>query len=487
MNNRPSRPNVVFITADQMRADCLGCAGHPVVETPNLDGLAAAGMQFSQAYAACPSCIPARVAMLTGLSQRTHGRVGYQDGVPWTYQTTLPGELAKAGYHTQAVGKMHFHPPRSLLGFHNIALHDGYVHYSHNRETRSELIDDYDAWLKQRAGADADYAAHGLESNSWVARPWHLDENLHPTNWVVGESIRFLERRDPTKPFFLWMSFVRPHAPLDPPQVYFDQYIRQEISAPPVGDWADEITSGPCRDHINATIAHLDARAMHRARAAYYALITHIDHQIGRFREALHHHGLLGNTLLIFASDHGELLGDHTLFRKCLPYDGSARVPLIVSTPLHFDCGLKRGSVVDAPVELRDIMPTILDAAGVPVPSSVEGRSILPLCRGEKVEGWREYIHGEHAYGELSNQFLTDGRETYVWFSQSGREQLFDIRRDPQELHNLAGLPEFGERVARWRSILVKELAGREEEYSDGSKLVVGRQARVTLQNTTHC
>ena len=474
------RPNILFITTDQMRGDCLGVEGHPVVETPNLDTLAKEGVRFARAYSAVASCIAARAAILTGLSQESHGRVGYEDGVAWNYPVTLPGELARAGYHTQGVGKMHFHPPRSLMGFHNVVLHDGYLHVERKSDIRIETVDDYVPWLRQRAGADAIYDSHGLDCNSWVARPWHLAEELHPTNWVVTQSIDFLNRRDTTKPFFLWMSFVRPHSPLDPPQAYWDMYSGRDIPPPPVGDWAVQKPSGPGSINPIATAGILDERALRRTRAAYYALVTHIDHQIGRFLQSLGEYGLLDNTFIVFASDHGDLLGDHNLFRKSLPYEGSTRVPLIVYAPPALRAGLAAGTVVDAPVELRDIMPTILDAAGVPIPKCVEGKSLMPLACGKRPR-WREYVHGEHVRLVEPVQYLTDRREKYVWFSDNGREQLFDLTNDPAELHDLSRDASAAGRLSVWRTRLARELAGREEGFSDGKRLFSGRRVAATL------
>ena len=122
------RPNIILLMADQMRADCMGIVGHPDVKTPYLDALAADGVIYPNAYAACPTCVPARAALYTGMSQEHTGRVGYEDRVPWNYAHTLAGELSKAGYYTQCVGKMHVHPLRNNLGFHDVRLHDGYLH-----------------------------------------------------------------------------------------------------------------------------------------------------------------------------------------------------------------------------------------------------------------------------------------------------------------------------------------------------------------------
>ena len=132
----PDRPNVVLIMVDQWRGDCLSIDGHPVVQTPYLDQLALEGARFARAYSATPTCIPARAALFTGLTQRSHGRVGYQDGVPWDYAITLAGEFTRHGYQTQAVGKMHVYPERSQMGFQNVILHDGYLHYARRRRPR---------------------------------------------------------------------------------------------------------------------------------------------------------------------------------------------------------------------------------------------------------------------------------------------------------------------------------------------------------------
>lgn len=479
------RPNVLLITVDQMRGDCLGINGHPVVETPNLDNLAHKGVRFTNAYSATPSCIPARAALLTGLTQRTHGRVGYEDGVPWNYDHYLAGEFAAAGYHTQCIGKMHVYPTRSLCGFHNVELHDGYLHEV-RRHSVSELegftaCDDYLPWLRQRLGPEADMIDLGLGCNSWVARPWMYPEHLHPTNWTVDRSIDFLRRRDPTKPFFMMTSFVRPHSPLDPPKAYYDQYINQEFPDVPMGDWVDAADTPENHWLTDCYDGKLDPRALHRARAAYYGLITHIDHQIGRLLEALFEYEVAQNTIILFTSDHGDLMGDHNMFRKNYPYQGAMNVPFILYDPndlLHLQKGADRRDLV----ELRDVMPTLLECAGVPIPDSVEGKSVLPLARGEEVE-WRDYIHGEHSRREHSYQTIVTQQYKYIWFSDDGREQFFDLESDPTELYNLIEEKSLQEEIDRCRKLLIQELTGREEGYTDGKQLIVGRRPLNCLEH----
>ncbi|MEV6103584.1 arylsulfatase [Streptomyces sp. NPDC051940] len=464
--------NVVLICVDQWRGDCLSAAGHPVVRTPHLDELAARGTRFARAYSATPTCVPARAALHTGLSQTGHGRVGYEDGVAWTpYDTTLAGSFRAAGYQTKCVGKMHVYPERHRLGFDDIELHDGYLHQARigGRDPRGH--DDYLGWLADQAGTGAaeDYTDHGLNCNSNVARPWDKPERLHPTNWATMRAVDFLHRRDTTAPFFLFLSYHRPHPPYDPPDWAFQQYLAAPAGdGPPVGDWEDDYAAWR-RDGVHdAFVGRMDPVSWQRARAGYYGHMAHIDLQINRFLQSLAEFGLQDDTVVAFVSDHGEMLGEHGMWRKGYPYEGSARVPFLVAGP-----GVPQGAVCEEVVELRDVMPTLLDAAGVAVPETVEGRSALPAARGEGE--LRPWLHGEHVLFGQSLQWLTDGREKYVWRSGDGLEQLFDLAADPGELTNLAADPDAAPRLKLWRERLAGELAGRPEGFADGGELVPGR------------
>lgn len=473
------KPNIVLLMADQMRGDCLGIAGHPDVKTPNLDSLAWEGIRYPNAYSACPSCVPARASLYTGMSQRKTGRVGYEDLVPWTYPHTLAGELSKSGYYTQCVGKMHVHPLRNSMGFHSIRLHDGYLHAYRRPETPSyedqRRADDYYWWLKQELGAAADPADTGLNCNGWVTRPWIYEEKYHPTNWVAGECLDFLRRRDREKPFFLMASFVRPHPPFDPPQYYIDLYRSKELAPPLRGDWNDEEKFLREGRSCQADCGPRDPEYVRQMREGYYGAITHMDHQIGRILDGLAEEGLMDNTVILFVSDHGEMLGDHLLFRKAKPFQGSIQVPMFLWGPEAY-LGTCRRVSTDL-VELRDVMPTLLELAGAPIPPSVDGKSLI-----HPVE--REYLHGEHAYGQDSMHFIVTQQDKYVWYSQSGRELYFWLDKDPKESHNAIGEAEYGDRIAYLRQCLVKELDGREEGYSDGTHLIVGKQPQTLLQKT---
>ncbi len=454
------KPNIVLIVADQFRGDCLGFMGHPDVKTPYLDTLAARGAYFPNMYTACPSCIPARAALLTGLSQDKNGRVGYQDGVDWDYPNTLAGELAKEGYYTQCVGKMHVHPPRRLMGFHNIELHDGYLHYYRRDDTpaceHQTFQDDYLYWLKDHLGITRDIDDAGLQCNSWLARPWPYEERYHPTNWVTERSLDFLRRRDRSMPFFLNVSYVRPHPPLDAPACYFDMYADKEIAPPLSGDWDDLDALRKRGREMDSPTGTLDPELTRQAQIGYYACITHLDHQIGRLLEALPK-----NTVVIFTSDHGEMLMDHGMFRKSLPYRGSANVPLIVYGTEH------RGRI-ERVGELRDILPTLVAIAGGKERSFTDGENLLS---GEK---GREYLHGEHLNGDLGNHYIVTEKDKYIWFSADGREQYFDLEKDPEETHNAVNDEEYIARVNDLRNALIKELSWRPEGYVKDGRLVTG-------------
>ncbi len=473
------QPNVVFICADQWRGDCLSIDGHPVLRTPHLDQLAARGARFTRAYSAAPTCIPARTALMTGLSQRTHRRVGYQDGVEFDVATTLAGEFRRGGYQTQAIGKMHVYPERSRIGFDDVILHDGYLHHSRQRVREYAHIDDYLPWLHER-DACSDYADSGLDCNSIVARPWHKPEALHPTNWLASQAVNWLYRRDPTQPFLLYLSFVSPHSPLHPPAWAFEQYLDAPPYEPVVGDWWSDYAQFRDDHRLDSPVACLEPATLHRARAGYFGNIAHVDLQIHRFLTALAEFGLADDTIVAFTADHGDMLGEHHLFRKGVPYEGSARIPLLLTGPAY--TGIRPGIALDHVVELRDVMPTLLDCAGLPIPDSVEGRSVLPLARGTQPEGWRPYLHGEHTWLGQSLQWLTDGREKYCWLSGAGQEQLFDLVLDPSETRNLTGNVDDAARLARWRAILIEELRDREEGFVDGERLVPGRRPRTMLR-----
>lgn len=475
--------NILLIIIDQLRFDALGFMGNEIVKTPHIDTLAGEGIIFNKAYTACSSCIPSRAAIFTGLAPKNHKRIGYMDGVAWEYKNTLPKELTKQGYYTQCVGKMHVSPLRNSLGFHNVELHDGYLHYYRRETTPSyenqKIADDYYYWLKNELGIEADASDTGIDCNSWVSRPWIYDEKYHPTNWVSSRSIDFLRRRDRDKPFFLMASYVRPHPPFDAPAYYFDLYKNKDIPKSPIGDWVDEDIIKNMPKDVISSIAPNDDELVRQAKIGYYACITHLDHQIGRLIQELKERHLYDNTLIIFTSDHGELLMDHNLFRKSLPYEGATHIPFFISGGYNaLKC--ERNSACDSLIELRDILPTIVDYAGGDILKNIDGKSLLPLLE-KPSEDIRDYLHGEHSYGDKSNHFIVTKKDKYVWFYKTGEEQYFNMEDDPMEEKNIIKDIKYKERIEQLKKYLIEELKDREENFTDGKTLNTIKQEKYIL------
>jgi len=451
------RPNILFIMTDQQRGDCLSIEDHPVLLTPNMDGIAGRGARFTRAYTTCPTCIAARRSILSGQFAPTHGMVGYREGVEWDAPPTLPAVLGRAGYQTYLAGRsMHQYPPRKRYGYDHMVTRDT----AYRRLLARHVPDAKDPWF-----------GTGNMHNDWTARPWHLDERLHDSNWTVEEGLRFLDERDPSCPFFLTLSFLAPHPPLRPPACYFERYLRTGVPDPVIGDWASPPPNGGRGLGATGMEVDLKGEALLSARAGYYGLINHVDDLLGRILNPINGVDRMTgrNTVVVFTSDHGEMLGDHYRWHKVMPYEPAARVPLLIRAPERF--GIRPGIVIDRLACLEDLMPTLLDIAGVGVPDTVEGRSLLPLLRGEDT-AWREQLHVEHSPW---HHCLTDGREKYIWFVQDGREQLFDLKSDPNECHDLAWEPESAGRLEGWRARMVVELKGRPEGFTDGERLIPGR------------
>ena len=461
------RPNILFIMTDQHRGDCLGADpaspvdtdGRSLIHTPNIDSFVGDGVLFSRAYTPAPSSIPARRCLLTGQTPFENDCTGWKT-TPWEFEHTLPGELSKAGYQTKLTGKIHSIPNRNACGFQSMDQHEGLFTFPD---------DDYTQWMERESDGKFDEMSHGLGRNSWDPRPWHLPEHYHPTNWTTNRALEFLDDRDPTRPFFLNLSYVRPHTPFDPPQAYWDMYCDREIPGPYRGDWADEIYGDKIPEYpaIDAWVADLPPTIERRARIGYYGLITHVDHQIKRVLDHLRISGELENTFVLFCADHGEMLGDHYLWRKSYAYEGSTRVPMVMRLP-EMMAG-ERGRIINRPVGLEDVMPTLLSVAGADVPDTVFGRNLLNLVADPDRDDWREFYHGEHApevyHPENTMQFVVDERMKYVWNPVTGRELLFDLIDDPGETVDLAADGDHDETLKAYRKKLTTHLADRPEGF----------------------
>jgi len=467
------RPNLLLLMADQHRADCMGAAGNAAIHTPNLDRLARGGVLFRHAYSSTPTCTPARAALLTGMSPWNHGLLGYGEVAP-QYHVEMPRLLHNLDYYTAGVGKMHWHPQRSLHGFDTTLL---------DESGRIESVDfrsDYRSWFWSETPA-SDPDATGLDWNGYESRPFALPEHLHPTAWIGETAVRFLSEYRQAKPFFLKVSFERPHSPYDPPVRWWNRYAAP-LPAPQAGAWAAKYKP---RSSDRPDIWHGDVgeAAARNSRRGYYGSVSFVDEQIGRILETLDRRGWLNSTLVMYLSDHGDMLGDHCLWRKSYGYEASARVPLI----LHWPEGLAgaAGRKLDAPAEIRDALPTLLDAAGAAAPPGIDGASLLGPARDPNVR-WREWIDLEHdvCYSPENHwNALTDGRRKFLFHAMTGQEQFFNLEADPHELRDLAGDAAARAEMGVWRERLTAHLAPRGRPWVVNGKLGLRPQSQLHSPN----
>lgn len=457
----PRQPHIILIITDQQRGDALSCC-NPAVLSPNLDALARDGVRFSRAYSSAPSSTPARAGLLTGLSPWGHGLLGY-GRVAEHYRFEMPRMLREAGYRTLGIGKMHWTPQNATHGFHATILDES------GRVEAPYFMSDYRKWFAvHAAGLDPD--ATGIGWNAHRAGAYALPEELHPTRWTGDQAVAAIEGYRSDRPFFLTVSFARPHSPYDAPQRFVDAYEGVSVPGPAVGEWCAAFgrLTDPEQDP-DAPYGDFGGEYVRNSKRHYYASITFIDEQVGRIVQALRERGMYDDALICFVSDHGDMMGDHHHWRKTYAYEGSAHIPFLVKYPAQMAGGSVPGSTDERVVELRDLLPTFLDAAGAEIPEEMEGLSLLG--RGP----WRAWLDLEHATCYSDDNYwcaLTDGRWKYIWFVHTGREQLFDLVSDPSELHDLAADPQFAAELETWRGRMIGHLGVRGGEWVRDGKLV---------------
>jgi len=460
------RPNILLLMADQFRADCVGASGNRVIRTPNLDRIATEGVLFRRGYSTTPSCTPARAGLLTGWAPWRHGMLGY-GRVAERYANEMPRMLREAGYYAVGVGKMHWYPQRTLHGFHRTVVDES------GRAETPGFVSDYRRWFGEQApGLDPD--ATGLGWNDYAAKPYALPERLHPTRWTGDRAVEFLASYREPSPWFLKVSFARPHSPYDPPERLWKLYEDSDLPRAFVGRWAERYAHRGEDLRSSTWWGDLGPAKVRSTRQGYYGAVSFVDEQVGRILDELDRRGERDRTLVIFTSDHGDMTGDHHLWRKTYAYESSARVPMLMRWPDRLRAGGDRPKL-GLPVELRDILPTFMEAAGVePRPYDFDGSSLLKLALGD-ASGRPAAMDLEHSrcyWPESDWTGLTDERWKYVHWSVTGEEQLFDLAADPHELDDLAGDRKHGGMLRDWRSRMAAHLAERGDGWVKDGRLL---------------
>ncbi len=498
MTKPSERPNILIFCTDEHRSDHLSCMGHPVLKTPNIDRIAAGGTLFRNCYSSSPVCMPARATMVTGLTNRvttvrTNG-ISLPENIP-----TLPGLLAKAGYRTHSVGKLHLKTwgkpsgfditevetpeqnperriywdrgmikksPDNYYGFQTQDSAQGHVNY---------INGDYRTWLDENHPGAFDGYAYSRSD----PKPLEIAPELHYNNWIADRSIDFINAQSATqRPFFLWCSFPDPHEPFAAVKKWSDAYADVEIELPRCTTELSPHSRSETMDAIGVGTEVQDPEYVRKCIRQTYGMVSHIDEQVGRVLDSLETSGMAENTVVMFISDHGDQLGEHGLFYKGLyPYDAHAHIPFLIKVPWS----RHKGRVVADVVSMLDMVPTALDLAGVDQPEDESmtewwrerNQPTVPSLPGEVLtsvllEGQRPKrksalveldSDSKTGFDLLQMRWLVTNEYKLVYYAPGNEILLFDRRNDPGEMTNLATDPGYQSVVNELLKQLVCELS----------------------------
>ena len=450
------RPHILILMTDQQRGDCLSCAGHPVVGTPNMDRIAAEGVRFANATTTCPVCMPARSTVLSGLYCHNHGQWGNYGHLPQDVDTYLR-HVKRVGYHTCQVGKSHLYsheagehlrqhePFMHALGFDDVLETTGpwattktdSIMTDHWREIGclETFRDDYE---KRRQA--------GSPNATWPS-PMPPGETLD--DFIGRTAVEYVRGYERDEPLLLFVGFGGPHEPWDPPATWADRYDPSQM--PPAepacepGPWVPD-TAAEAQRAWQSQFA-MTPEQVGLVRARYYAKISHIDDWFGRILTAFKERDWLENTAIIFWSDHGEMLGDKNRLFKSIFYEQAVRVPLIVRRPAEPHAG----SVAEGLADLADVFPTVLDLAGCEPKENAFGSSLVPVCGEPSLR-----VH-DAVFSEIgTTSMIRDVQYKMVLDREGNVLMLHDLAADPGEHENLAGKPDLAEVETRLRDRLLR-------------------------------
>jgi arylsulfatase len=429
-NHKSQKPNILWICTDQQRYDTIHSLGNKHIRTPNLDKLVETGVAFTHAYCQSQVCTPSRASFLTGMYPDAiracmNGNDYWGGGAPLITKT-----LADNGYDCGLSGKLH------LSSFHKRIEKrpdDGYraFHWSHDPQDNWPSGHGYIDWLEEQ----------GFSYNKLIRKHGSIPGELHQTTWCTNMAIDFI-RENQKKPWLFSLNCFAPHSlsgKMYPPKDYVKRFDVDSLPGPHFRDSDLKAQKKLKKVNFQTKPTKYGTKEAKLYQAEYWALIEHIDENVGRLIDALQESAQRDNTIVIFTSDHGEALGDHGLRRKgCRFFDGLVRVPLIISWPGRFKKGIKS----DALVELTDIVPTLLEATGLPVPNKMHGKSLMGILEGEAdPHNHRDFVrsvyynalHGTESYATM----LRTRKYKIVNYHGHDTGELFDLEKDPYEFENL--------------------------------------------------
>ncbi|MEM9157569.1 MAG: sulfatase-like hydrolase/transferase [Verrucomicrobiota bacterium] len=443
-----NRPNILFILTDQFRSDCIAALGNDTIKTPNLDRLVRQGTTFTNCYTPSPVCCPARRSLTCGQPPHITGCV---DNVEATEASpSFMEELADEGYQTHGIGKMHFSQDVGDWGFQSRDVSEELEEHSDGDDYRDFLVEN---------GYEHVLDPHGLRSEFYyLPQPSQLPTELHNTHWVADKSIAFLENRDRSKPFFLWSSFIKPHPPFESPNPWGRLYRMHEMDFPLAPNEGESHWTfwNRAQNRFKYAEGFADNRNLSRIiKAAYYGTISFIDYNIGRILDSLGSE--IENTVVIFSSDHGELLGDFGCYGKRSMLNASVKVPLIASLPGTFP----EKYLCNAPTSLLDLFPTFQSLSGSSLEGpSCEGKSLLESLESESDD---RIVFSQFSQSQYGLYMAASKRWKYIYSAADNKQWLFDLVNDPNELIDLSEVQEFATQLETMKSACIQRF--RSDEY----------------------
>lgn len=466
------RPNVLLLMSDQHKRSCMGVAGDTTAITPNLDRLAQESVRFTSAYCANPVCAPSRASMLTGLySHNLLSRSVLQkhgDSSPYSFQhKTMADRFHGAGYMTALIGKMHFLDAQTHGFDYKLQFNDWWQYLG----PKVHLYEDEVGHPDSGAGLPQVPYLWREEGDPWkghrqhddrqgavaVGHPSIMEEQDHFESFVARESIRFLENQAPNdEPFFLISSFLKPHEPFMPAKRFAEMFQPEQMKLSPTWGKADlqqlpkrvQHSIEFCPPTPELGLRENDPSEARKRMASYYGNLAQTDDCVGQVLGALTRLGLDHNTIVIYTSDHGEMLGDLGLWDKFQFYEGSCGVPLMVRVPGGAP------AVCDTPVSLISLSATLTDLCDVPSPGPSDGKSFAPLVRQPQSRADHGPVFAEYSLGNKGAKYMIrDGDYKYTYWTHDTPE-LYNLHSDPQEMHNLAARPEHQATVERLKKRL---------------------------------
>ena len=472
-DQRPDRPNVLLLCTDQQRYSALAAYGNPEISTPNLDRLAAQGALFENCYVQNPVCGPSRASLMTGRYVHAHGLWANGVSLP-QHERLFTKDLAEAGYDCGLVGKLHL---AACFGGRTEQRHDDGLRvfrWAHD-PYRGSSENAYHRWLKARHPGLYEAALAPDSDVTFDTMP----TEAHYSHWIGEETIDYLRHgREKGKPFCFIANFFDPHHGFGAPKEYVDRYDPASLSRPITTD--DELASRPPiyteasqKSYAGAAkgYAEYTADELQQTKAAYYAMVSLVDDEVGRILAALDEEGLADDTIVIFTSDHGEMLGDHQLMLKGpMMYEAAVRVPLLIRWPGTIPAGQRRSELV----QWVDLAPTLFDAVGLPPARTHQGASLLPVASGAAAweRDWAlcEYRNSGHPYQPpVHTTMLRHDRWKLVvhhGHPASARErtgELYQLADDPHELTNLWNDPAHAATKAALQERLLDVLVATED------------------------